>query len=149
MIMKSITTAFMVFCLFSQCSEFKKDLVRPFIEGTYVFSYATEYSKGKDTLRIAALSKDGNNYRITRCVTYRRIRNGKTLSKERKQEQWLCIYKEEDKVLYEIRAGKVISFIPEKDILLVGNTQYQKIKEDYKKRVGGIILIPPTGYKNY
>lgn len=128
--MKLITLAFIV-CLFSNCSDSKEDTDRTFIEGTFVSSNANEFTKGKDTLRIAALSKEGNNYCITRNVTYQRIRNGKKLPKERKQEQWVCIYKEDDKVLYEVRAGKVISFVPEKDILLVGTTQYQKIEDDY------------------
>lgn len=129
-IMKLITLAAII-CLLSNCSDSKKDAIRSFIDGTYVMSYANEYSQGRDTLRIAALSKEGNNYSITRSVTYQRIRNGKKLPKERKQEQWLCIYKEGDKVLYEVRKGKVISFVPEKDMLLVGTTQYQKTVDDY------------------
>ncbi len=129
--MKQIFMALMSIFFFSKCNDVQKDLVRAFIEGSYASSYSTAYSKGKDTLQITELSKTGNNYSITRSVSYQRIRNGKTLPKESKQEQWLCIYDADDKVLYETRTGKVISFIPEKDILLVGNKQYQKIKDDY------------------
>lgn len=129
--MKQIFMALMSICLFPECNEVQKDSVRAFIEGSYVSAYATAYSKGKDTLQITELSKTGNNYSIICSVTYQRIRNGKNLPNESKQEQWVCIYDEDEKVLYATRTGKVISFIPEKDILLVGNKQYQKIKDDY------------------
>ncbi len=132
--MKFITTALIIIFLFSKCQEIEKDPVKLFIEGTYVSSYATRYSKGNDTLEIGALSKDGNNYHINRYVTYQRIRNGKLLAKESKQEQWLCIYKAIDRILYETKAGKIISFIPEGDKLLVGNTQYRKIGDQYVRK---------------
>ena len=133
--MKFIATALIITCLFSKCQEFEKDHIRPFIEGTYVSSYATRYSKGNDTLEISALSKDGNNYHVNRYVTYQRIMSGKLLAKESKQEQWLCIYKATDRILYETKAGKIISFIPEEDKLMVGNTPYRKIGDQFVRKL--------------
>jgi hypothetical protein len=129
--MKIATAALIIFC-FSQCSGFKNDPVKSTIQGIYVSCYGNEFSKGKDTLLITALSSEGNNYRIYRSVTYQRIKNGVLLGKERRQEQWSCIYKESDKVLYEVTKGKIISFIPERDLLLVGNTEYLKTGNSHK-----------------
>jgi len=53
--------------------------------------------------------------------------NHKTLPIERKKEVWTCIFKEDEKVLYEMTKGKIISFIPEKDALRIGSAEYEKL----------------------
>ncbi len=121
-------TSFIIsICLVASCNNVPSDETRRFIPGMYVKAFEQEYSKGNDTLIITRVSKDGNNYRIIKRAGYRRILDGKTLPKEYSNDMWTAIYDEKLKVLNELKKGRVLSFIPEKQILLVGSSEYRKI----------------------
>lgn len=104
-----------------------KDTIKSFIPGTYVMQANDEISKVKDTLRISKLAAEGNSYIIIRNSSYRRIVNKKTLPAERKSLKWIGIYDGEQKVMRETSKGKVFTFIPEKEVVLVGTTVFKKI----------------------
>ncbi len=110
------------------CSPSKTDQVESFIQGTYVRFSDHEMRKEYDTLNIEVLSEAGNNYQLLRSSTFQRKMDGQNFPWEHTKEEWTAIYDPQRKVLYETRKGKLISFIPEKNILLVGTTEYKKIK---------------------
>ena len=123
---KCFVMAVFILSLFS-CS-YKTDEIRAFIPGTYVRFSDHEMRKEYDTLRIEVISQAGNNYRLLRSSTFQRKMDGQSFPWEQTKEEWTAIYDSQKKILNETKKGKVISFVPEKNILLVGTTEYKKIK---------------------
>lgn len=109
------------------CSGVHGDKIKSFIPGTYVATYAQEYSKGHDTLVFASVSEEGNSYVVTRLTSYKKVLNGKIQPEALKKEQMTGIYNEQDKVIYEGIKGKAFSFSPERNMVLSGTTEYKKI----------------------
>ena len=116
-----------VLTLLFACNS-KDDEVRSFIPGTYARFSDHEMRKEYDTLKIEVISEAGNNYRLVRSSSFQRRLDGQTFPWEYTKEEWTGIYDETKRVLNETRKGKVISFVPEKNILMVGTTEYKKIK---------------------
>jgi len=103
--------------------------IQAFITGTYVTPFEGDYFRGgEDTLIISILNADANMYAITRHISYEKIIDKQVQAREYKTENWIGIYNKEDKILHEQKHGKLISFIPEKNELLLGNSEYKKIK---------------------
>jgi hypothetical protein len=123
---KCFVMAVSIFSLFS-CS-ITADKIRTFIPGTYARFSDHEMRKEYDTINIEVVSAAGNNYRLLRSSTFQRKMDGQSFPWEHTNEEWTAIYDESKRVLNETRKGKVISFVPEKNILLVGTTEYKKIK---------------------
>jgi len=105
------------------------DAIQSFIPGTYSSHAEGEYSIADDTLVISKVSNKGNAYTIVRYISYQRIIEKKIQALEYKTEKLMAIYDEKDKVLYEQKYGKIISFAPEKNMLLLGSSEYKKINE--------------------
>lgn len=124
--MKVIIASALVFALGCKSSS---NNIKSFIPGTYIKSINTEYSNGMDTLIVEMISDAGNNYRIKRHSGYQRIRDGKILARETKSEEWIAIYSENEKVLHEIKYGKIISFDPTNSGLYVGSARYTKLED--------------------
>ena len=108
------------------CNEFKTDEKKSFIPGTYFRKINNEFSVGYDTLIISALND--NMYEILKNASFNRIRNETILPTERRSEKWTAMYNKDEQVLHEIQKGKVITFLPNEDALLVGSSKYKKIK---------------------
>ncbi|CAN5396555.1 hypothetical protein BH10BAC2_BH10BAC2_46450 [soil metagenome] len=105
------------------------DSIQSFIPGTYSSHLKGEYSIADDTLAISKVNDLGNTYAILRHISFQRIIENKIQSLEYKREKWIAIYDEKDKVLYEQKDGKIISFAPEKNMLLLGSSEYKKVNE--------------------
>jgi len=97
-----------------------------FIPGTYVRTVINEFSVGRDTLVIGAVNP--NTYTIIHKGSYRQIKEGKLLPYKSISENWTATYDERKQILMEAKRGKIISFDPSKNILLVGGSPYKKIK---------------------
>ncbi len=113
------------------CNSFSESAneIQSFIPGTYVMPFEGEYfRRGEDTLIISMLNADANIYAITRHISYEKIIDRQVQPREYKTENWIGIYNNEDKILHEQKHGKLISFIPGKNELLLGNSEYKKIK---------------------
>ena len=123
---KYFVMAISILSLFS-CSS-KTDEIRAFMPGTYARFSDHEMRKEYDTLSIEMISLAGNNYRLLRSSTFQRKMDGQNFPWEHTKEEWTAIYDDSRKILNETRKGKVISFVPERNILLVGTTEYKKIK---------------------
>lgn len=108
--------------LLSGCTN---DRTRSFIPGTYVNHAEGEYSTANDTLIIE--TSESNNFQISRKTGFKRIRNGKVRKQEYETERWNAIYDEGTKTLTETNRGKLITFYPDANKLIVGKREYQKI----------------------
>jgi hypothetical protein len=118
--------------LFFSCGTSKDD-VEGFIPGVYarVFKDSlneTTNTVGNDTLEIKK-STTGNSdfYEIHRKMKYQRTVDGQQKQEEYKTETWKGIYDKDKKVVQETTKGKLISFLPDKNILLVNSVEYKKI----------------------
>lgn len=116
-----------VLLLLLACESSKSDEIRIFIPGTYVRFSDHEMRKEYDTIKIDVISETGNNYSLVRSSSFQRKLDGKEFPLEYTKEEWTAVYDENKRVLNETRKGKVISFVPEKSILLVGTTEYKKL----------------------
>lgn len=111
----------------TSCGELRKDTVRDFMPGVYERTLDNEFSKGRDQLIVQL--KQGNVYTIEKRSAIIRIREGAALPVKYDTVTWTGIYDEKDQVIYEQRGGKVISFMPDENKLLVGGSAYQKVNE--------------------
>jgi hypothetical protein len=130
------TTIYPIVCLallFIGCAN-QADEVRDFIPGTYAHAFAdsineTTNTVGIDTLEIKKATGEGTDlYEIERRMKFKRTVDGQVKPDEFKIENWNGIYDKDKKVIQETSKGKVISFVPEKSILLVNSVEYKKLK---------------------
>ena len=117
-----------ILVLLQACESTKSDEIRSFIPGTYARFSDHEMRTEYDTLKIQVISETGNNYGLIRSSSFQRKLDGKDFPWEYTKEEWTAVYDENKRVLNETRKGKVISFVPEKSVLLVGTTEYKKLK---------------------
>ncbi|HMR81977.1 MAG TPA: hypothetical protein PKE30_02560 [Niabella sp.] len=108
------------------CNRISGDKLMDFIPGVYERRINHEYSKGLDRLIIK--QQHGNVYKIEKRSAIVRIRRGIELPVEYDTTAWTGIYDSKDHVIYEQRRGKVISFKPKENKLLVGASVYRKVK---------------------
>jgi hypothetical protein len=109
------------------CDSSKDDEIRAFIPGIYARFSDHEMRKEYDTIRIDVASKAGNVYRLIRSSSFQKKLDGKKSDWVHTKEEWEAVYDENRKVLNETQKGKLISFVPEKRMLLVGTTEYKKL----------------------
>lgn len=109
------------------CNDNKTDQVQSFITGTYFRKINNEFTVGFDTLVISAINE--NTYSILKSASFNRIRNDEIMRPERRSEKWTALYNKDEQVLHEVQKGKVISFLPKENTLLVGSSKYKKIKD--------------------
>lgn len=111
--------------LFGACGRVLKKDVREFIEGSYVRDFKNEFAVGVDSVVLMAQGED--NYLILKYSRFSRIKNGEFLPDEMKLEKMFGIYDNGKKVIYEQQKGKVLSFNPEKEQMLIGASEYRKV----------------------
>ena len=109
------------------CDSTKSDEIRAFVPGTYARFSDHEMRTQYDTLKITVISETGNNYSLVKSSSFQRKLDGKEFPWEYTKEEWTAVYDKNKRILNETRKGKVISFVPEKNILLVGTTEYKKL----------------------
>lgn len=105
----------------------RRDKIRSFIPGTYVNQASSEYSTAYDTLVIEQTDEKSNNYLIHRKTAFRRITGGRPGKREYETEEWKAVYDEGTKSMIESSSGKVFTFYPESNYLMLGRREYQKI----------------------
>lgn len=126
--MKQILSILVTLVTILGCNLAKNDKIRSFMPGTYARYSDHEMRIEYDTLRIESIGEQGNNYRLIRSSRFQRKLDEKILPWEYTSEEWAGIYDESKGILNETKKGKVISFVPERNVLLVGTTEYKKIK---------------------
>ena len=124
---KALSIVIPILLLFA-CNSAKLDEIRTFIPGIYVRFSNHEMRTQYDTIKIEVLSERGNNYRLLKSSYFQKKLDGKIFPWEYKAEELTAVYDEKFKVLRESDNQKITSFIPEKQAMLVGATEYKKIK---------------------
>lgn len=124
---KALSIVIPILLLFA-CNSAKVDEIRSFISGTYVRFSNHEMRTQYDTIKIEVLSERGNSYRLVKSSYFQKKLDGQTFPWEYKSEEVTAVYDEKFKVLRESDNQKITSFIPEKQAMLVGATEYKKIK---------------------
>ncbi|HEX5152863.1 MAG TPA: hypothetical protein VFW07_15535 [Parafilimonas sp.] len=119
--------AILISCGGSQSNNATKK-VKSYMQGTYVRAFEGEYSQGNDTLIINQPDENNNYYTIKHNTSYQKIRNKQVLPLEYKTEDWIAIFNEQTNLLEEQTKGKLISFLPDEDALLLGSNKFEKIK---------------------
>ena len=71
---------------------------------------------------------NGQTYTILHNTSYRRIINKTIQPVKYQSERWTALYDEQSKVLNEQKDGKVLSFLPRENKLLLGSGEYKKVK---------------------
>ena len=104
----------------------QKDAIRAFIPGLYVKHIEGPYSIGEDSLTIS--QSNDQTYTILHNTSYRPIINKKIQPTKWHSERWTALYDEQSKVLNEQKDGKVLSFLPRENKLLLGSGEYKKVK---------------------
>jgi hypothetical protein len=113
--------------LLMACNSITRDETRGFVTGTYVRVSDQEMRREYDTIKIDLVSEAGNNYSVIRSLSFQRKMDREEFAWQYKKENWVAVYDESKRILYETRKGKIISFAPEKHTLFVGSTEYKKI----------------------
>ena len=120
--------------LFTSCAGGDTDKVREYIPGLYARVFKDSLSEttntvGIDTLEIKRVTDGGSElYEIERRMKFQRTVDGELKPEEYKVENWKGIYDKDKKIIQETSKGKIISFVPEKNILLVNTAEYKKLK---------------------
>ena len=125
--LSTAVTVILISCGGSQSNN-ATEKVKSYMQGTYVRAFEGEYSKGNDTLVINQPDENNNYYTIKHNSSYQKIRNKQLLPLEYKTEDWIAIFNEQTNVLEEQKKGKLISFLPDENALLLGSSKFEKIK---------------------
>ena len=76
--------------------------------GIYAMNFKNEFSIATDTLIIQSYSLTAGSYQVERRDGYHRIRQGKILPKEFRQEHWMATYDKDKQLLQEGTYGRQI-----------------------------------------
>lgn len=114
-------------CLGIAACDIATNKVKDFIPGSYVSSAQSEFSIANDTLVISADPEAVNIYTITRKTGYRLLVNGKPTALHHKVKRYTATYNKDSGLLTVLQTGKVIRFVPDKQMLINGNSQYRKL----------------------
>ena len=98
------------------------------IAGIYTTSFTNGYSKTDDTLIVSAYNLANHIYQIERHTGYNKIRDGKILHREFKQQKWTAIYQKENLVLEAGELGRKLLVKPDERELIMGKTVYHQIQ---------------------
>lgn len=99
------------------------------IAGIYVTQFRNQYSQTNDTLVVTAYNLAAHTYQIERHSGFNRIRDGKLLPREFKQQHWVATYREGNMVLEEGDLGRKLYVKPDEQELVMGKTIYQLMKQ--------------------
>ncbi|RFZ85098.1 hypothetical protein DYU05_05710 [Mucilaginibacter terrenus] len=98
------------------------------IEGAYISQAKGEYAVNDDTLEITSLHTDSKTYSIVLKTGFKKIRDGKTLAKQHKQEHWTASWDENKKTLIESELGRQIEIKSSTNELIWNNLVFKKTK---------------------
>jgi hypothetical protein len=87
------------------------------LQGVYTCDYQNEFYRTHDTLVVQNIRQD--MYRIERRTN---------ANQKKKIEKWTLQYDTEKQILTEIKKGKFLLWYPDKQLIIYGNRNYQKLK---------------------
>jgi hypothetical protein len=122
--------SFVVIC----CAGCDSGIDKSFIPGTYI-QYSQlhldedSYTRIHDTIEIESSGKTGKEaYRIIRRYTTFKTVDGKALQPEHKTRRWTGTFWQNSQTLFVNESGKLISFYPEANSIMLGSVAYKKLQ---------------------
>ncbi len=113
--------------LFISCGSQRSETVQNFIPGLYINEIKQEFAIGMDTIFINLLDKQASSYKIIRKSSYQQMIDGKILSPKQEVHNWIAYYDLTKNQLIEPNNERVFTFIPEKNMLLMGSSKFKKV----------------------
>jgi len=98
------------------------------IAGIYVRHIDNEYAKGDDSLLVAVLDESAGTYTINKHYGFVRYYEGKEKGRDYDEKKFAGVYDKEHKQITDNSKGMVFTFAPDKGILLMGSSEFKKIK---------------------
>ena len=98
------------------------------ITGIYVRHIDNEYAKGDDSLLVAVLDESAGTYTINKHYGFVRYYEGKEKGRDYDEKKFAGVYDKEHKQITDNSKGMVFTFAPDKGILLMGSSEFKKIK---------------------
>jgi hypothetical protein len=83
-----------------------------------------------DTLTISLLDKETGAFSIVKSSGFNTKIDGKELPREYKTEKFITTLQDEAKQLYDKNKDETFTLLPEKNSILMGTTEYKKIKKE-------------------
>ena len=109
------------------CNNAGGDDTASSIPGTYVLEIDSEYAKGMDSLIVTLLDKEAGTFIIDKQYGFMRYREGKEAGRDHKSDKFTVAYNKEHRQLDDSQQGQTFTYVPDKKVLLWGNTEYKKI----------------------
>ena len=121
--------------LFISCGTHRSETVQNFIPGLYIKEIKQEFAIGMDTIFINLLDKQASSYKIIRKSNYQQMIDGKVLSPKQEVHNWIAYYDLNKNQLIEPNNERVFTFLPEKNMLLMGSSQFKKVNTIPNKKL--------------
>lgn len=120
--------------VFACCAGCDSGIDKNFIPGTYI-QYSQlhldedSYTRIHDTIEIESSGQAGREvYKITRRYTTFKTVDGKALEPEHKRSRWTGAFWQNSQTIFVNESGKLISFYPEANSLMLGSVSYKKLQ---------------------
>jgi hypothetical protein len=114
----------------SSCSNTGSDNLKNYAPGVYTREINHEHATGMDTLTISLLDKETGAFSIVKSSGFNTKIDGKELPREYKTEKFITTLQDEAKQLYDKNKDETFTLLPEKNSILMGTTEYKKIKKE-------------------
>lgn len=122
-----IKAIIIVFFAFTACNN-EREKKNLSVQGVFVTTYESEYSKAIDTIEITPLNPGAGTFNYVRRTTYRRLSNGVPGPLEHKAENSICVFNENTAQLNEQRHGRIYSLSSDGNQLHSVNSVYNRIQ---------------------
>jgi hypothetical protein len=127
--MKTVWLLIIILKFLNTCTCNAKNKVDKTIVGTYVMQAESIFGKSMDTLLITSYNEASGIFQIVRRTGYCRIRKGKQLPKEYKQEITMAVWNNANNQLQEFSKGESYLIPTMGKELFVGTIRYEKIQD--------------------
>lgn len=125
---KSINTYLLGLLFLVACGGLDRKDSDDTISGIYVREINNEFAKGNDSLIVSVLDKDAGTFSIVNNYGFMRYLDGEEKGPGYKTEKYTGVYDKEHKQLHDNFKGMVFTFVPDENVLLMGNEEYRKVK---------------------
>ncbi|TXI87460.1 MAG: hypothetical protein E6Q36_07455 [Chryseobacterium sp.] len=128
--MKALTILLFSAAILSSCSSPDSEKLQDFAPGIYIREINHEHAIGMDTLTVKPLDNVPNAFSIIKSSGLNPKLDGKELSREYRTEEFVTELRPELKQLYAKGQDETFTLVPEKNVLMMGSTEYKKIKKE-------------------
>lgn len=128
--MKALTILLFSTVILSSCGGSNSEQLQDYAPGVYIREINHEHAIGMDTLTVKALDNVPNAFSIIKSSGLNPKLDGKELSREYRTEEFVTELRPELKQLYAKGQDETFTLVTEKSIIMMGTTEYRKIKKE-------------------